>query len=120
MTERRKEARRLTCIFAGYEQERDKVEHVALIEDVSNTGAKILTRERLDVGERLDLALHLDEDMKKTSPAPARVVRCERRPAEADFWTWEAGIVFDESIERYRQAIDALHARRRAAGMSLP
>lgn len=120
MTERRHESRQLTCIFGGYQQPSDEREHVALIHDVSHQGATLYTRERLDSGQHLHLELLLDEDVHKKSPAYATVVHCEQRPWEGSvFWTWQAGIKFDESIERYDDAIEALHARQRAAGFKV-
>ena len=96
MTERRNESRKLTCIFAGYQQEHDQKDHVALLHDVSSHGATIYTRHELGVGDHLDLALHLDQDMDTASPIGAKVVHCERRPWEgSDFWTWQAGIQLD-------------------------
>jgi hypothetical protein len=121
MTERRQDPRKLTCIFAGYEQPGDQQQHVALLHDVSHHGATLYTREELSVGEHLDLGLHLAEDVHQTSPVAARVVHSERRPWEgSDFWTWQAGIEFDESIEKYDEAIQALHARQRALGLDVP
>lgn len=117
MTERRTDSRKLTCIFAGYQEAGDAEDHVALIHDVSAQGATLYTRERLDVGERLDLGLLLDVDTKEMSPAKAEVMHCEHRPWESsDLWAWRAGIRFDEPIDKYDDAIAALHEKRPALG----
>lgn len=120
MPERRRESRKLTCIPAGFEEDGDQREHLALLHDVSTGGATLYTQERLEIGEHLELAMHLDEDPKETRPASARVVHCERRPWESsDFWTWQAGVEFDQPIDQYQDAIEALARRQRAAGLDI-
>jgi hypothetical protein len=121
MRERRSEPRKLTCIPAGFEEDRDRQEHLALIHDVSVHGGTLYTRERLEIGERLDLGMHLDANPDGVRPATARVVHCERRPWEnSDFWTWQVGVEFDEPIDKYQDAIEALARRQRAAGLPIP
>lgn len=121
MVEQRSEPRKFTCIPAGFEEDGDSREHVALVHDLSAHGATLYVQQQLDIGEHLNLGLHIDPDPNVAHPAKARVVHCERRPWErSDLWPWQAGIAFDEPIDRYQEAIDALTERQRAAGLDIP
>jgi hypothetical protein len=116
-SERRTEARQLTCIPA-YIEATDESPLVALIRDASTTGALLLTRRQLEPGERLKLSLYLTGNAKEARPARGRVARCERRSGDrADVWPWEVGVHFDEPITQYADEIKELTERQASYGL---
>jgi hypothetical protein len=117
MEDRRTHARQLTCIpafFASKEESQD----LALIRDVSVSGARLYTRIRLDPGHLVTLHLYLGEETSPPRQAAGHVVRVDRRDAAlSDVWGWDVGIVFDDPISAYEAEIAALCARQEAAGI---
>ena len=116
-SDRRSEPRQLTCIPAHVESTRASP-LIALIRDVSVTGALLLTRCRLERGERLKLNLYMTGNAKEGRPTRGRVARCERRSGDrADVWPWEVGVRFDEPISQYADEIKALTERQASDGL---
>ncbi|HVU00128.1 MAG TPA: PilZ domain-containing protein [Polyangiaceae bacterium] len=117
MEERRSFARQLTCIPAYFESEADP-QDVALIRDVSTSGARLFTRAKLDLDETLTLHLYLGAETDEPRKTSGRIVRVERRdPDLADVWPWEIGVEFDVAITPYQKEIEELCARQLAAGV---
>src|SRR5688572_25152227 len=79
--DRRQSERHLACfpahVRAGEEEKAEP--DIALIRDLSVTGALILTHQKVPVGARLDLSLYIvtSDDARE---ARGRVIRSERRP----------------------------------------
>jgi serine/threonine protein kinase len=92
-SERRSDSRRPSSIPAGIDGARD-LKHIALIQNISRTGALLSTRFSCELGRELTLNIHatrrdLGHNMR------ARVVRVERRPPEhAQLWRYDVGVQF--------------------------
>ena len=93
---------------------------MALIRDLSVTGALLLTRADLKVGEPIRLSLYLSEDAAEALPASGRVVRFEQRDAEhAEVWHHTAAVHFDEPLRDHEDAIKSLAERQAALGVPM-
>jgi hypothetical protein len=111
--ERRGDVRHLAC-FPAHVETAEGVPRSALIRDLSISGALLLTRARLRVGDPVKLSLYLKEG-EEPFPASARVVREERRPSEMVHpWTNAVAVHFDEPIAALEDDAKAL-AERQAA-----
>jgi len=117
MEERRTNSRQLTCIPAFFESKRDS-QDLALIRDVSVTGARLYTRVKLDPEDSVTLHLYLGPESSPPRKTEGRVVRVERRdPTQSDVWAFEIGVVFAAPITAYESEIEALCKRQEAAGI---
>ena len=117
MEERRNASRRLSCIPANIESKQD-ASHLALIHDVSSTGARLFTRAKLDVDDEVTLSLYLSPDQKPPREASGKIVRVTERDIDkSDVWRWEVGVEFHASIEEYAAEIEALIERQRKVGV---
>jgi len=112
---RRGDPRYLTCVLAGLKTE--STEAVALIRDVSVSGAFLLTQKPFPAGERLDLNLHFSTDLAGAHHVTARVVRSGRRDRDrSDLWAFSAAVRFDEPLLHLEPEIR--EAARRAEGLA--
>lgn len=112
-SERRGDPRHLAC-FPAYLETPQGVPRSALIRDLSISGALLLTRARLSVGDVVKLALHLREGVPPHETS-ARVVREERRPNELVHpWTKAVAVQFETPIAALEGEAKAL-AERQAA-----
>jgi hypothetical protein len=117
MDERRAFTRQLTCIPAYFESRRDPKD-LALIRDVSISGARLFTRLKLAVDDPVSLHLCLGQEADPPRKANGRVVRVDQRdPALSDVWGWEIGVEFDVAITPYADEIEDLCKRQEAAGV---
>jgi hypothetical protein len=117
MDERRNASRQLSCIPAHIGSKED-TPHLALIHDVSSTGALLFTRAQLEVDEEVTLSLYLSPDSAPPREASGKVVRVGRRALDrADIWQWEVGVEFHEPIDEYQSEIEDLTERQRKAGV---
>jgi hypothetical protein len=117
MDERRSFSRQFTCIPAQFESGSDP-QDLALIRDVSTSGARLYTRAKLDIDETVTLHLYLGLESDEPRKASGRVVRVDRRDmALADVWGWEIGVKFEVALTPYEKEIEALCRRQEAAGV---
>jgi hypothetical protein len=117
MEDRRSHSRQLTCIPAYFESRADS-QDLALIRDVSVSGARLYTRLKLDAGHPVQLHLYLGGESDTPRIVAGKVVRVDRRdPALADMWGWDIGVEFDSAISEYAAEIEALCERQQAAGI---
>lgn len=105
--ERRGDLRHLAC-FPAHVETAEGTPRSALIRDLSVSGALLLTRARIRVGEKVKLALYLGD-----SPDPfivsGSVVREERRTGElAHPWTKSVAVQFDALLVDLEPQIKAL------------
>jgi len=101
--DKRRETRHLVCVLAHLEKDTGTKKRSALINDVSAVGAHLLTREKLTVGDKVQLQLHLADS--KVIEASAKVVRIHERPVEqASLWTVNVGVEFDKPIPELANA----------------
>jgi hypothetical protein len=96
-SDRRIDTRHLACFPAHLVTEQG-VARSALIRDLSVSGALLLTRARLKLGDPVRLSLYLEEG-RDPRIVTGRVVREERRSIEmAHPWTKSVAVHFDEPI----------------------
>jgi hypothetical protein len=96
-SERRGDPRHLAC-FPAHLETGQGVQRNALIRDLSVSGALLLTRARLEIGDTVRLSLYLKEGIEPWFTT-ARVVRNERLRIEmAHPWTKAVAVQFDEPI----------------------
>lgn len=112
--ERRREVRELSCIPA-YVESKDK--HLALIRDVSPSGALLYVQEPLPEGERVHLELYLSGDGHEARPVDGKVVRSERRTGPREVWGHKIAIEFDHKIDDYAEEIAELTRRQTDMGL---
>lgn len=116
--ERRVDPRHLAC-FPAHLETAEGVPRSALIRDLSVSGALLLTRARLQIGDTVKLALHLREDAEPFT-ATARVIREERRPSDLVHpWTNTVAVQFEAPIKELEEEAKAL-AERQAALLGHP
>jgi hypothetical protein len=117
MDERRSFSRQLTCLPAHFQSKSD-LQDLALIRDLSASGACLYTRTKLEKDETVTLHLYLGLESDEPRAASGRVVRVDRRElAVADVWGWEVGVEFDVGIAAYENEIEELCRRQEAAGV---
>jgi hypothetical protein len=116
-TERRVDERHFAC-FPAHIQRPGGSTRMALIRDLSVSGALLYTRSRLAVGDELELNLYLREDATHFVPAPARVVRIEPLSADrSDVWHFRAAVCFAEPLCDCETEIKDIAARQAALGV---
>ena len=114
-TERRKQARHITCVPTGVESA--EKERVALIRDASSKGALLLSRSQFAVGTPLKLAIQLD-DTRKTEAVDARVLRVDR--LKDGFWAFGLAVEFTPPRTDLEPAFKKLSERQEKLYGKLP
>jgi len=113
--ERRLEPRHLAC-FPAHIETPEGVPRSALIRDLSLSGALLLTRAKLRVGDAVKLSLHLREGGVPFATT-GHVVREERRPSEmAHPWSRALAVHFTTPITEIEVDVKALAERQAAIG----
>ena len=96
--ERRRELRHLACVLAQVERGQGSPRS-AVIRDISTTGAMLLTRASLEVGEKVRLSLFITGDPQKPVEVVATVRRSGPRAREvSDVWPRSAAVQFEERL----------------------
>ena len=115
-SKRRVESRMLTCIPAYIGTSEDSP-HLALICDISASGARLFTRTKIEEGDKVELTLYLSRE-KSDCRAKGQVVRTIDRPREiASTWPYEIAVQFDELISEYAADIKELSERQQDLGL---
>jgi hypothetical protein len=118
-SDRRGDPRHLAC-FPAHVETTEGNPRSAIIRDLSVSGALLLTRARLEVGDAVRLSLYLKEGAEPYSMS-ARVVRNERRSIEvAHPWTKAVAVQFDEPIQELDAEARALAERQAALAARRP
>lgn len=114
-SERRQGVRHLTCYPLGIQRGEPGDTHdmeVAVVNDLSVSGAFLLLVAEMPVGARVKLHLDIFDEVEKTLVVEGSVVRVEKRPSKvADTWAFGAAVRFhdiepaaerplDEAIQR--------------------
>jgi hypothetical protein len=116
-SDRRTDERHFAC-FPAHIQRSSGSLRMALIRDLSVSGALLLTREKLEVGETLRLSLYLSDDSAEPRPTSGHVVRVEPRTADkAEVWHHAAAVHFDEPLTGAEAEIKDLAERQAALGV---
>jgi hypothetical protein len=114
---RRTAERHLAC-FPAEVKRPDGETRYSIIRDLSKTGALLLVRTDLDVGDRVRLTLHLSERGFTTSAASGKVVRTEPlSDDEVGLWTRKIAVQFDEPLDMAESELEALRERRARLGL---
>lgn len=116
--ERRGALRHLAC-FPAYVGGNEEPSNIALIRDISVKGALLLTRERFEVGDEVELSMYVaGEAEAEARVVGARVVRFERRnPEQSDLWLYSAAVTFDEEQRELEEQIRSLEAHQKKLGL---
>jgi len=115
--DRRVDERHFAC-FPAHIQRSGGSTRMALIRDLSVSGALLFTRSRLSVGDELQLSLYLREDVTEVRPVAARVLRVEPLTADrAEVWHFRAAVQFDEPLGECEEEIKDIASRQAALGL---
>lgn len=106
----------MSCIPAYVETEGNS-RRLAMIRDISTTGARLLVQEQWQPGEAVRLSLYLAEDPNEARPASGKVVRAERRTGTREVWGYQIAVEFDAPITEYSAEINALTERQEKLGL---
>jgi hypothetical protein len=110
-SDRRTDARHLAC-FPAYLELEARGTRLALISDISITGALLLTQTVHQPNEHVTLKLYVDGNPDAPRQALARVIRFERCSFDrADVWPYRIAVQFDEPIADLQHEVEALAAR---------
>jgi hypothetical protein len=110
-SERRLGFRYLSC-FPAYLERGTDGPHAAMIHDLSVSGARLLVRATLAVGDTVRLSLFITGDMDVAREVVARVVRIEKLDDPfAGPWSSRVAVQFDEEIAGIDGEIAALAKR---------
>lgn len=106
--ERRTAKRYLALVVARLRRGVRSAERTALTRDISVSGALVLTRAALELGDQVELDLLLGEHHGLLQ-VPGRVVRVEKlTPSERHLWAAKAAVAFERSIEDSEAEIAAI------------
>ena len=105
--ERRKAARNVVCVPARVSP-REGVDKLSLIEDISLTGARLLTRCEPEMGENLRLSLYLSGTNEAPTIVMARVVRLLPFDGAETLWRRRVAVVFEHPLHGCEQEIHSL------------
>ena len=115
----RRVARRLQARFAGRVERGGHNKRICLIRNLSTSGALLLTRTRLRVGDAVNLELFVREDEDKPHTARGRIVRIEPLGfGELDPWLLRAAVQFDAPVKEVLQDVEALEDKQVRLGIS--
>lgn len=118
-SDRRGGLRHLACFPAELTTDQG-AQRNALIRDLSVSGALLLTRAKIHVGDPVRLSLYLREGAEPTVVA-AKVVRHERRSIEvAHPWTQAVAVHFDAPLVELEGEVKALAQRQAALSSKKP
>jgi hypothetical protein len=93
--------------------------HTAVIHDMSTTGAYVLARSAVEVGEKLALTIHLSTDRSGPSEeTTGRVVRVDPVPLERSvYWTHGIAIAFEKPLVHIEKEISELAEQLESMGV---
>jgi hypothetical protein len=118
-SERRGGSRHFAC-FPAHLETGEGIQRTALIRDLSVSGALLLTRAKLAIGDQVRLSLYLKEGTEPTFTT-GRVVREERRSMElAHPWTKAVAVHFDAELPELEADAKALAERQAALNGGRP
>ncbi len=118
-SERRLGVRHLAC-FPAYLQRDDGTSRVSMIRDLSATGAQLLVRTDVTVGDPVRLKLFIHGDVNQSREVSGHVVRLEKlEDPYAGPWSQRIAVQFDDELTDVLPEITAL-ALRQASNKSNP
>lgn len=116
--ERRTHSRRLVCVAAHIEG--TEQEHLALLRDISVSGAMFLTRTCPEPDEEIDVVLVFDEGEDPSELAVhARTVRVQEVEEDRrDVWRYRIAVAFTGDLSEHKPLFERLAAELAAAGLT--
>jgi len=115
----RRTATRHNAVFPAHVDTGNGQKRTAVIRDLSVSGALLLTRARVKIGDEVILSLYLTGDPNQSREVKGRVVRDERRNIEvADIWPYAVAIQFAEPFESIEPDVKALAEKQAGLGLS--
>jgi hypothetical protein len=110
----RRGGERLLACFPAYVERPGGGTSMALIRDLSTSGAQLLVRGKLDIGERVKIQLFLTEKLDEPRSTGGFVTRVEPlADDEVGMWARRVGVQFDEPLTIYAAEIETLKERER-------
>jgi hypothetical protein len=117
-SDRRAAERHLACFPASVERP-DGEMRTSIIRDLSVSGALLLVRTELDVGQAVKLTLHISEDLAQAREARGTIVRVvPLADDEIGLWVRKVAVKFDEALTIYEKEIDSLRERQARLGLT--
>jgi hypothetical protein len=108
----RRGGERLLACFPAYLERSGSEARMALIRDLSTSGAQLLVRGNLDIGERVKIQLYLTDKLEEPRTTSGHVTRVEPlADDEVGLWSRRVGVHFDEPLTIDPAEIDALRER---------
>ena len=113
------ERRRLDRIAAAAVTELviDGVAHMAMLHDLSGTGALVLTRTRVKPGDRVELRIHLGESLEEVVETAGWILRVETWAEGESFWPLSVAVKFDQLTTGHEARLEAIRARQEELGL---
>lgn len=116
-SDRRTAERHLACFPASVERP-DGETRSSIIHDLSVSGALLLVRTELDVGQLVKLQLHISENVDEVREASGTIVRVvPLADDEIGLWVRKVAVKFDEALTIYEKEIEALRERQTRLGL---
>ena len=119
-SERRTHPRKLVCMAAHLEVSGRDEPHMAIVRDVSVTGALLLTRTKPDVGEVVDLQLFPGiESGPEELGVRAKTIRVQPVDRnERGIWRYRVALEFEDDLKAHEGLIDELASKLQATGLA--
>ncbi|WP_170319307.1 PilZ domain-containing protein [Polyangium spumosum] len=115
----RRTALRHSAVFPAHVDTGNGNKRTAVIRDLSVSGALLLTRARVKIGDEVTLSLYLTGDPNQAQEVKGRVVRDERRSVEvSDIWPYAVAIRFNEPFEAIEPDVKALAEKQANLGLT--
>lgn len=93
------------------------VAHMAMLHDLSGTGALVLTRTRVKPGDRVELRIHLGESLEEVVETAGAIVRVETWADGESFWPLSVAVKFDALTTGHEARLEAIRARQEELGL---
>jgi Tfp pilus assembly protein PilZ len=91
---------------------------IAVIRDLSVSGAQLLTRSRFKVGDPVKLSLYILDD-KNPRVVTGKIMRSGRRGSDySDLWPNSVGIKFDEMLADCEDEVKAVAEQQLRSGLT--
>jgi len=115
----RRTAMRHMAVFPAHVDTGTGNKRTAVIRDLSVSGALLLTRARVKIGDEVTLSLYLTGDPNVSKEVKGRVVRDVRRSIEvSDIWPFAVAVHFDEPFTDIEPDVKALAEKQAHLGLS--
>jgi hypothetical protein len=116
-SDRRSDTRHIACFPAEIDTGSGAAS-IAIIRDLSVSGALLLTRMKFKVGDPVKLSLYILDD-QNPRVVSGKIMRSERRGSDySDVWPNSVGIKFDELLKDCEAEVKAVAEQQVKSGVS--